>query len=351
MTDGETRCPPRLSICIATLNRAGYIGETLASIGSQLRPDVEVVIVDGASVDNTRDVVAPYVARYANIHYYRETTNSGVDADFDKAVGYATGDYCWLLPDDDVLTPRAVGRVIATAQQERELIVVNSEIWNSDLTQSLHTKMLSLSEDCLYGPGDEERAFIDLATCLSYIGSVVIRRRCWVSRERSAYHGTVFAHVGVIFQLPALSNIAVIAEPLILNRYGNGQWTPRSFEIWYFKWPDLIWSFSHFSTTARGRVVPREPWRYPRRLFKSRAMGDYSREQFTRLLAGRAPRGIAALALAISVFPAKIANTMWVLYYSLVSRSARYTLFDLLRSRHSSFVSRAIARALRIKVV
>ena len=39
---------PRLSICIATLNRAAFIGETLDTIVAQLREDTEVLVVDGA---------------------------------------------------------------------------------------------------------------------------------------------------------------------------------------------------------------------------------------------------------------------------------------------------------------
>jgi abequosyltransferase len=46
-----------LSICIATYNRGGYIGETLDTIIPQLDNDVELLVVDGASTDNTKDVV------------------------------------------------------------------------------------------------------------------------------------------------------------------------------------------------------------------------------------------------------------------------------------------------------
>ena len=45
---------PLLSICIATYNRADFIGETLDSIIRQLTDEVEIVVVDGASTDATR---------------------------------------------------------------------------------------------------------------------------------------------------------------------------------------------------------------------------------------------------------------------------------------------------------
>ena len=48
---------PLLSICIATHNRADYIGETLDSIIPQLTDEVEIVVVDGASTDATRTVM------------------------------------------------------------------------------------------------------------------------------------------------------------------------------------------------------------------------------------------------------------------------------------------------------
>ncbi len=50
-----------LSICIATYNRAEYIGETLESIIPQVTDEVEIVIVDGASTDNTSSVVKHYI--------------------------------------------------------------------------------------------------------------------------------------------------------------------------------------------------------------------------------------------------------------------------------------------------
>jgi len=48
---------PRLSICIPTYNFGRFIGETLDSILPQATEDVEVTVVDGASTDNTADIV------------------------------------------------------------------------------------------------------------------------------------------------------------------------------------------------------------------------------------------------------------------------------------------------------
>ena len=47
----------KLSICIATYNRGAFISETLDCILTQIEPGVEIVVVDGASADNTSDVM------------------------------------------------------------------------------------------------------------------------------------------------------------------------------------------------------------------------------------------------------------------------------------------------------
>jgi abequosyltransferase len=94
---------PRLSVCIATFNRAGFIGETLDGLLAQASEDVEIVILDGGSSDGTDAIVAEYMHKSLLIRYFRQATNMGVDRDFDNAVQRATGAYCWLMSDDDLL--------------------------------------------------------------------------------------------------------------------------------------------------------------------------------------------------------------------------------------------------------
>lgn len=337
-------------MCLATYKRGEFIEETLTSILSEMDARTEIVIVDGASPDETEEVVSRFQEKHPLIRYVREATNSGVDRDYDKAVGYATGEYCWLFPDDDLLAPGAIAKILQLVDQAPDLIVVNSAVWNADFSRSLETRMLSFTEDRSYGPGDTDDAFADLATALTFIGSVVIKRSVWLERDRASYYGSLYGHVGVIFQHPPVERIAVIAEPLIRVRYGNSMWTPRSFEILYFKWPSLVWSFVDVSYGAKRRVSPRDPWRRFRSLLKSRAIGEYSVTEFRKFLAVRSVDRHIIQACIIAVFPARVANTMWVMYYALFQRTARFTLFDLLRSRHSSFVSKWVAAILRIQI-
>ncbi len=334
---------PVLSICIATFRRARFIGETLDSILRQLAPGVEVVVVDGASPDDTPAVVASRSAGHP-VRYHREPVNSGVDADYDKAVEYASGEYCWLMTDDDVLVPGAIARVLDAIADDPELVIVNAQSRTPDLARIVDERLLPIHADRTYAAGDRERLFVDAANMLSFIGAVVVRRDVWRARDRASYHGSLFVHVGVLFQDPPIGRVRVIAEPLVHVRWGNAMWTPRSFEIWMFKWPEVIWSFAGISPAARAAVCPREPWRNLRMLGLHRALGGYSRGEYAKFLARRGGLAYRALARSIAAVPPSAANVLAALYCVAVARTARKQLYDLAHGQHSTVVARTAAR-------
>jgi glycosyltransferase involved in cell wall biosynthesis len=346
MTDlTNVACPPKLSICIATYNRGKFIGETLNSILPQLEAGVELLVVDGASSDNTSEVMTQYTNSHPEIRYFRESENSGVDRDYDKAVGYALGEYCWLMSDDDLLRPGAVRKVLSSLENGSDLFVVNAEIRNADLSNLLLERRLNVVSDRQYEACEREQFFTDAANYLSFIGCVVIRRNFWLSRDRQNYYGSLFIHVGVIFQKPALSAATVIAEPLITIRDGNATWSARTFEVWGIKWPDLIWSFPDFPDTAKQAICNREQWRGFKFLFYLRAMGAYSLQAFRKHLAARAKGWDRLKAYMVAVFPGTLANLVVVFYYVALRRAARVELYDVLLSSHSSLLGRLLAKA------
>lgn len=335
----------RLSICIATYNRGRFLGETLESILSQLQPGVEVILVDGASPDNTAEVVQRYASRYPDVHYYREHENSGVDRDYDKAVGYATGEYCWLMTDDDLLVPGAISRVLAALESRCNLLVVNTELRNFDFSHSLVERRLDIREDLHYKGGADAAFFVNTINHLSFIGAVIIKRAVWCSRNRLPYYGSLYVHVGVIFQHPPIEDIRIIAQPLILVRHYNAMWAPRVFEIQMFKWPELVWSFRDFSDSSKTMVCQREPWRRFRALLYNRAIGSYSTAVYRKYLSTRTSGMQSFLAFAIALVPAGLANFLAVAYYWRIKRSARLAVSDLLHSNTATAASKFLARA------
>jgi len=321
----------RLSICIATRNRAAFLASTLDTLIPDHGEPVEIVIVDGASTDDTPAVVERAKARFPGIRYRRQEVNGGVDRDFDAAVGLASGDYCWLMSDDDHAKPGAIARILAALQDDPSLVVVNGELRSPDFSEVLDPNRLGFSDPRTYGSDDHERLFVDAAYFLTFIGGVVIRRDVWLARAREPYFGSGFIHLGVIFQAPLPSRARTINEPQIEIRHGNISWSARAFTIWMFDLPRLIWSLPPIPDRARKKVTAREPWRSVRNLLVFRCLGAYKRSEYERLILPAKPSlWTRAIAFAVAVFPGVPLNLAAVLY-CLATRS-RVELYSLMTS-------------------
>lgn len=98
---------PKFSIVIPTYNRCSYLEKTLDSIISQqefLNGDVEIVISDNASTDNTFDICQHYVSDYSNILYFRNEKNIR-DKNFPLALSRANGILRKLHNDTIIVHP------------------------------------------------------------------------------------------------------------------------------------------------------------------------------------------------------------------------------------------------------
>lgn len=342
----------KLSICIATFNRANFIAETLDSIVSQLNDKVELVIVNGCSPDHTDEVVTPYLNLHPHIRYFKEDVNSGIDGDYDKAMQYAQGEYCWLMTDDDLVKPGAVNQILKRLQSPCDLLVLNAEITNVDFSKILDSRLIKKTGDQTYTLADKDSFLAEMGHGLSFIGCVVISKQKWLSRDRAAYFGTFFVHVGVIFQRPLLENIAYLSEPLITIRYGNAMWTPRGLEIWLFKWPDLIWSFPDFSDTAKAAVCPTSQTRnlkIMQRLFFYRATGAYSYAQYKRFFSQASNSSIQkCLLISIAMIPPVLANILASLLCLVKRSNVKMPVYSLNGSQYANPVSRLVARVIGV---
>lgn len=304
-----------LSICITTRNRADFLRQTMASILPQVSSRVEVVIVDGASTDHTRQVVLEYQGKFPCLRYFRMETNSGVDRDYNATVEAARGEYCWFMSDDDLFKPGAIRTILDETSKNYSVMIVNAEDWNSDFSERIHERRLPVDHNRVYAPSERERLFIDTAHHLSFIPALVIRRDIWMSREREKYFGSWFAHIGVVFQTPLPSDAILIAAPLVAIRNENISWGGRMFEIWMIRWPDLIWSFPNISDSSKEKICPKSPTRDWRALLAYRAKGAYSLKEYKQhILPNTADIRLRILPALVSVIPLSFINILSLIY-------------------------------------
>jgi abequosyltransferase len=338
----------QLSICIPTLNRARFIGETLDSIKAQLRDNVEVVIVDGGSTDDTAEIVAGYVERFPHIRYVRSPkgttvpSNQGFDRDCNLAVELARGTYCWLMTDDDLLVDVAIAEVLSRINAGHDLIFACARVCSVDFAQTLVPSLPSVPQDQQYDRMEWNSFVAEMGRRLTFLGAVIIRRALWQARERERFFGTGFVHVGVILSAP-MDSVVVLARPLVVVRYGNALWRSRAFDIWFDHWPQLIWSFDGLPDFAKAAITPRYPYKSLRKLLWWRALGAYSIDKYRQHLASEPRTAFRIAAWAISRMPIRITNALSSLYLAMRPPSAM-SMYDLLHCGYAGLLTRRMAQ-------
>lgn len=92
---------PLVSIHICTFNRANLIGKAIESALAQNYPNIEIIIGDDNSTDNTEEIVKKFIATNQNIFYYKNSENLGITKNRNIAMQKSQGKYIAVLDSDD----------------------------------------------------------------------------------------------------------------------------------------------------------------------------------------------------------------------------------------------------------
>jgi|GEM_PF-1123093 len=98
----------RISIVMPSLNQGAFIGEAIESVLDQQYPEVELVVVDGGSTDNTVEVIKRY---QRHIAWWVSEPDKGQSSAINKGLARTTGAIVNWLNSDDCYIPGALGAV------------------------------------------------------------------------------------------------------------------------------------------------------------------------------------------------------------------------------------------------
>lgn len=100
---------PRVSICIPNRNYARYLGEAIASALAQTERDIEVLVIDDQSTDNSVEIARSFSDPRVRVIALNE--NIGLIANYNLCIAEATSPYVKLLCSDDLLHPTCVAEL------------------------------------------------------------------------------------------------------------------------------------------------------------------------------------------------------------------------------------------------
>jgi glycosyltransferase involved in cell wall biosynthesis len=137
---------PILSIIIPTKNGEQFISDALQSVIDQNYPNLEVIVVDGASTDKTVDIVKGFIERYPFITLVSEA-DSGQSQAMNKGLKLASGEIVGFLNDDDYYSKNIFEEVMKlfSLSTQPSLFIGNCYSYN------LESKTVSLQKPSLIG--------------------------------------------------------------------------------------------------------------------------------------------------------------------------------------------------------
>jgi glycosyltransferase involved in cell wall biosynthesis len=119
---------PLVSIGIPVYNGERSIRQAIESVLGQTYQNLEVIISDNASTDNTERLCQEYAARDKRIQYYRNPVNVGVIANFRRVFELSSGDYFMWAAADDVRPTIAVENCVAALLRNSSAIMAHGPI-------------------------------------------------------------------------------------------------------------------------------------------------------------------------------------------------------------------------------
>jgi len=120
---------PLFSVLVANYNNGKYITDCLDSILKQDYPNIEIVVVDDASIDNSIALIDKYSANNAKIKLHQNIKNEGVGYTKKRCIDEAKGEILGFVDPDDVITPDAVSKMVAMHRSYPQASLIYSDYY------------------------------------------------------------------------------------------------------------------------------------------------------------------------------------------------------------------------------
>jgi glycosyltransferase involved in cell wall biosynthesis len=179
---------PLVTIGVASYNNGKYVRETLESIRLQTYPNIEIIIVDDCSTDDSVQVVEQWIAEFpkAKTRFIRHSINRGLCAACNQFLNNANGAYLCIVGSDDVFLPDKTKHQVETLQNAGEtygLVYSDMYIIDAEGKQAIHTQIRSLE------PGFEriEGNIFELELSRNRINTPSVMMRTAIAREVGGY--------------------------------------------------------------------------------------------------------------------------------------------------------------------
>jgi glycosyltransferase involved in cell wall biosynthesis len=169
---------PKISVVMTSYNYARFIEEAVRSVWNQRYENLELVVVDDASTDNTPQILSRLREESpVSMRVILNVGNLGPNATQNIAVNESQGEYLAFLGSDDKFLPERFDEQVTLLNQQPDLVLVYSNGWRMDSagnrTRKLHSDGIA---KLLCQPPEEILTYLYTNTSPLFLQTALIRR-------------------------------------------------------------------------------------------------------------------------------------------------------------------------------
>ena len=125
-----------VSIVIATFNAEKYILDLLDSVKKQTYENLELIIADDCSADNTQNIISDWVTenrgRFFRVELLFAKENQGTCKNYNQAMKRSNGEYIKLVDGDDILLPECIEMLVNECDKKKLDLLIGDIMWVQD---------------------------------------------------------------------------------------------------------------------------------------------------------------------------------------------------------------------------
>ena len=155
---------PKISIVISVYNGEGYLETALLSIQNQDFKDIEIIMVDDCSKDNSVNLIKKLMVNDPRIKLYQNDENKGALYTKTKGVLHAKGKYVMTLDEDDIYAQRDAFSTLYSEAEENNLDMLGFALLSTNIQLSKRKIIRYKKTNVVYQPSITKRMY----KCNSY---------------------------------------------------------------------------------------------------------------------------------------------------------------------------------------
>jgi glycosyltransferase involved in cell wall biosynthesis len=216
MTNNSSQ--PLVSVLIFNYNYGKYLKECIESVLNQTYQNIEIIISDNDSSDDSWDIIQNYIKQYPDkFTITKNRVNFGVVDNVRNCTLHVKGKYYILLCADDILVKSYIEKAVHILDKydQAGFLLVHRSIINSD--NNIIKEAPFYNRSCII-PGEEQAAVFMLAIVNPTLSQVMYRTKNGFNEFSHTLIGRWYSAQLFDFKLCIISSMAYINEPLLLQR-------------------------------------------------------------------------------------------------------------------------------------